>query len=120
MNPRRSRWLLRLAVVPVLALLGLFWAVSHQTPSLTIENRSNQSIAELNVSIGGQTQKFQNVEANKKVTAQCPARGEKLFTVDGQLADKVRIFRVNGRIDNDLYFILLPDGRLEERRKDSR
>jgi hypothetical protein len=119
MNPRRSRWLLRLAIVPVIALLALFWAVRQQTHSLTIENRSEQSIDELNVSIGGQTQKFQNVKAGDRVTAQCPARGEDRFTVEGKLANDTRI-RLSGLIRDSLDFVLLPNGTLEEHRKDSR
>jgi hypothetical protein len=118
MNPHRNRWLLRLTVVFVVALLALFWAVGEHTRTLTIENRTEQSIAELNVSIGGQTQTFQNVKAGEQMTAQCPARGDDRFTVEGRLADGTRI-RANGRIGDNLDFVLLPGGQLQPRRKGS-
>ena len=119
MNPGRSRWLFRLAIVLIVGLLGLFWAVSHRTYSLTIENHSGQPIAEVSVSIGGQKQTFHDVKAKAKVTAECPARGDDQFIVEGQLADKTRI-RANGPVGENLDFILLPGGDLQPRRKDSR
>jgi hypothetical protein len=118
MNPRRNRWLLRLAVVLLVGLIALFWAVSERTRSLTIENRSEQSIPVLNITIAGQTKTFQNVKAGDEVTVPCSARGDDRFTVDGQLADGTRI-RANGPIGDSPHFLLLPGGQLELRRKGS-
>jgi hypothetical protein len=119
MNPRYSRWLMRLAVVLIVALLGLFWAVSQRTYNLTIENLSEQPIAEVRVSIGGQTQTFHDVKPKAKVTAECPARGDDRFTVEGRLADE-KLIRASGRVGESRDFILLPGGELQERRKGSR
>lgn len=116
MNPGRQRWLLRLAVVILIGLLALFWAVGQRTRSLTIENRSEQSIPELNISLAGQTQTFQDVKAGAEVTVPCSARGADRFTVEGRLADGTRL-RANGRIGDSLHFFLLPGGQLQPRRK---
>lgn len=118
MNPHRSRWLLRLAIVLVLGLLALFWAVGEHTRTLTIENRSEQAIAELKITLGGQTRAFQNVKANDRVTVPCQARGDDRFTVEGQLVNDTRI-RANGRIGDSLDFVLLPGGQLVPRKKAS-
>jgi hypothetical protein len=119
MNARYSRWLLRLVVVLIVGLVGVFWAVTQRTHSLKIENRSEQPIAEVNVSIGGQTQTFHNVKVGEQLTAEGPARGDELFTIDGQLADTTRI-HASGRITEDLDFVLLPDRQLQQRPKKSR
>lgn len=119
MNPRSSRWLLRLAMVIIVALLGLFWAVSQRTYSLTIENLSEQPIAEVSISMGGQTQTFHDVKPKAKATAEFPAHGGDRFLVKGQLADKTLI-SANPPASANLEFILLPGGQLQERRKGSR
>ena len=116
MNPTRSRWLLRLAVVLIVGLLALFWAIGEHTRTLTIENRSEQSIPEMKLSIAGQVRTFQNVKAGEQVTMPCPARGDDRFTVEGRLADDTRI-RANGRIGDSLDFLLLPGGLLQPRPK---
>ena len=118
MNPLRSRWLLRLAVVLIVGLLALFWAVG-QPRTMTVENRSEQSIPELKISIGDQTRTFQNVKAGDRVTVPCSARGGEQVTVKGRLANGT-IIRYNGRIGDNLDYVLLPGGLLEPRRKDSR
>lgn len=118
MNPGRSRWLLRLAVVLVVGLLALFWAVGQRTRTLTIENRSEQS-AELTITIGGQTRTFQNVKAGEQVNVPCQARDGDPFTVEGRLAGDTRI-HFFGRIGENLDFVLPPGGQLQPRRKASR
>lgn len=118
MNPGRQRGLLRLAVVLLVGLAALFWAIGQRSRTLTIENRSEQSIPELNVTIAGQTQTFHNVKAGEEVAAPCPPRGDDRFSVDGRLADGTRL-RANGRIGDSLHFLLLPGGQLQPRRKGS-
>lgn len=119
MNPRYSRWLLRLAVVLILGLLGLFWAVSHRTSSLSIENQSQQSIVKVHITIGGQTQSFHDVKPGARLTAEGPARSGDHFSVKGQLADTTLI-AANGPVGDRLDFILLPNGHLQPRPKNSR
>lgn len=119
MNPNRSRWWFRLAIVLLVGLLALFWAVSQNTRTLKIENRSEQSIPELKITVGGQSQTFKNVARGGQVTVPCPAGGDDHFTVDGRLADDSRI-RANGPIREGLDFLLLPDGSLLPRPKSSR
>ncbi len=118
MVPGRQRWLLRLAVVLLVGLVALFWAVGQRSRILTIENRSQQSIPELNITIAGQTKKFQNVKAGAEVSAPCPSGAEDRFTVDGRLADGT-LLRSNGRIGDSLHFLLLPNGDLQPRPKGS-
>ncbi len=92
MIPGRQRWLLRLAVVLLVGLVALFWAVGQRSRTLTIENRSQQSIPELNITIAGQTKKFRNVKAGDEVSASCPSGGGDRFRVDGRLADGTRLW----------------------------
>ena len=119
MNPLRSRWLLRLAVVLVVGLLALFWAVSQHTRTLKIENRSGQSVPELKIMIGDQTRTFHDVKVGEQVTVPCSAHGDDRFSVDGHLADDSRI-RANIPVRDSLDFVLLPGGDLQQRRKGSR
>src|SRR4051794_19955656 len=101
MNPRYSRWVLRLGVVLIVGLAGLFWAVSHRSHSLTIENQSQQSIAEVTVTIGGQTQSFHDLKAGERLTAEGPGSGDDQFAVKGELADG-KLIRANGRVSDHL------------------
>jgi hypothetical protein len=116
---RRPRWLVRLAVVLLVALAALFWTIVMQRASLEIENRSEQSIAELHVTIAGQTSDYQNVPAGASVSVPSPVRGEAAVRVTGKLANDTRIF-FQGRMSDSLHFILLPGGQLEPRRKGTR
>jgi hypothetical protein len=117
-NNGRSRWLIRLGIVLLLALAALLWAIATRRPSLEIENRSEQSIAVLRVTIAGQTRTFENVSSGAQVAMPCPSRGEEVFRIEGKLADGTRI-RANGRIADDLHPLLLPGGELQPRRKGS-
>jgi hypothetical protein len=116
MNPSYKRWLIRLAVVLIVGLAALLWSVRQQDRTLTIENRSGQSITQLKITISGQSKTFQDVKAGEVVSAPCPASGDGLFNVEGELADGTRP-RAKGRIDDNLYLILLPGGQLQQRGK---
>jgi hypothetical protein len=116
MNPSHKRWLVRLAVVLIVGLVALFWTVREQDRTLTIENRSQQSIVELKITISGQSTTFQDVKSGAKVLVPCPASGDGMFTVEGKLADGTRP-RATGRIDDNMYFFLLPGGQLQQRGK---
>jgi hypothetical protein len=116
MNPHGKRWLIRLAILLIVGLIALFWSVGQLSRTLTIENRSEQSIAELKITISGQARTFANVKAGAEVSAPCPASGDGRFTVEGKLADGTRL-RANGRIGDNLYFFLLPGGQLQPRGK---
>ena len=117
MNPNNKRWLIRLSVLFLVGLAALFWSVSGRGRNLTIENRSQQSIDELKITIAGQTKTFQNVKSGAEVTAPCPASGRELpYTVEGKLSDG-KILRSNGQIRDSLHFLLLPDGQLQPRPK---
>jgi hypothetical protein len=84
---------------------------------LTIENRSEQSIDELKITIAGHTQTFQNVKSGAEVAAPCPASGSELpYTVEGKLSDG-NILRSSGQIRDSLHFLLLPDRQLHPRPK---
>ena len=114
----RSRWLIRLGIVLLLALGALLWVFVVRRPTLEIENRSEQSVATLTITIGGQIHTFENVPAGGRMAVSSPNRSEERFTIQGRLADKTRIF-ATGRIGDDMQFLLLPGGQLEPRRKRS-
>ncbi len=109
MNPGRRRWLLRLAAVLVLALIGLLWAVRQGASDLVIENRSEQTIAHLKVTLAGQTHTFRDVRTGSEVTAPCRAGNGDHFSLDGQLADGTRI-RADGVLRDSTHFLVLPGG----------
>jgi hypothetical protein len=117
MNLGRKRLLVRLAIVLLVGVAGVFWSASQSSHNLTIENRSKQSVVELKLTVSGQTSTFQNIKPGGEVTAECPSGGDKLFTVEGRLADGTRV-RSSGLIGEGKHFLLLPGGSLEERRKD--
>lgn len=119
MNPNRRRWLLRIAAVLVLGLIGLLWALGEHSEPLIVENHSGQTILQLKLLLGEQNIAFQDVRENEKVTAQCRARKGDHFTVEGLLADKTRI-RVSGILGDSLYFLVLPKGDVVFRPKGKR
>jgi hypothetical protein len=117
MNPGRKRWLIRLAVLLILGLIALFWSVGKMERNLTIENRSQQSIAELKITIAGEVKTFQNIKAGDEVSTPCPASDQVLpFTVEGKFADG-SLFRFTGQIRESLSFLLLPGGQFQPRPK---
>lgn len=118
MNPRYSRWLLRSAVVLLVGILGVFWAGSKFPRNLTIENQSQQIIDELKISMGGQTRTFHKVKVGERLTVEGSSGGDR-FAVEGQLADSTRI-RASIPSSENLDFILLPNGQLQPRPKNSR
>ena len=112
MDRSRYRWILRLAIVLVVGLIALLWAVGQQTRTLTIENQAQQTIASLQIILGGETRRFENVAAGREVRAEGKGQGEESYTVVGELANGTRI-RSSGRIKESVQFLLLPDGQLQ-------
>src|SRR5262249_50688687 len=112
----KKRWILRLTVVLIVGLVALVWSLREHGRTITILNRSEQAIAELSITIAGQTQTFQNVKLGDEITDPCPARGDDRYTIEGRLANGNRV-RSSGRIDDNLDFILIPGGQLERRSK---
>jgi hypothetical protein len=117
MNPNIKRWMIRLSVLFLVGLAALFWSLSGRGRNLTIENRSEQTIDELKITIAGQIKTFQNVKSGAEVSASCPASGSEFpYTVEGKLSDG-KIFRSTGQIQDGLHFLLIPGGQLERRPK---
>jgi hypothetical protein len=116
MNPYRRRWLLRLAAVLVLGLMGLLWFLREQTRELVVENHSGETITDLNVTLADQTMSFQDVPQKGKVTSPCQAKDGDHFAIDGQLADKTRI-RMSGVLRDSVHFLVLPNGEIQFRPK---
>jgi hypothetical protein len=111
MNPGRKRWLLRLAVVPLAGLAALLWFSGQRSRDLTVENRSRQSIASLQITVAGQTNTFRDVADGARVTAPFQARDGDPFRMDGQLADGTRI-RASGMLGERTQFLVLPGGEI--------
>ncbi len=116
MNPTNKRWLIRLAVLLLVGLGALFWSVGKLGRDLTIENRSEQEIAELKITIAGQVTTFANVKPGGEVSVPSPQSGEGQFILQGKFADG-NLFRVRGQIRDNLHFLLLPGGQLQPRPK---
>lgn len=113
MKSNRSRWLLRLALLPLIGIVYVLWA-SHEQEKyvLTVENRSDQPIAVLKVTIAGKTNTFQNVPIGSEVTAQL--QSDEPCVLEGKLADgnmiRVRLALPPGEPSS---VIVLPGGRVE-------
>jgi hypothetical protein len=116
MNRGRWRWLLRLAIASIASLIVLLLAFGGRTRNLTVENRSRQSIAELNITVGGRSKRFENVREDAEVTAPFSWGGDDRFQVEGRLANGTRV-RANGRLGDTRRFLLLPGGLLQPQQK---
>ncbi len=116
MDQGRKRWLIRLAVVLVVGLAGLWWTVAERTRNLVVENHSGQKVAFLEVTLAGQTHTFRDVATGAQRTAPCEAKDGDRFRVEGKLADETRI-RANGMIGESLHFLVLPGGEVKFRSK---
>jgi hypothetical protein len=98
MNPGRSRWLLRLAILVAVGGAFLIWANQKREQSaLVIQNRSGQTISTLEVTLAGESQTFENIGegSDRRVT---PIRMDAPFTLTGRLADDTRIRASFGKI----------------------
>jgi hypothetical protein len=116
MNPNRRRWLLRLAAVLVLGLIGLLWALQQQTRELVVENQSGQTIEVLKITVADQALTFHDVPPKATRTASSKAKEGDHFNVEGRLADETRV-RMDGALGDSLHFLILPGGTIQFRPK---
>lgn len=114
MNPMRKRWLIRLAILLIVGLIALFWSVGQLGRNLTIENRSEQAIEELKITLGDQTQTFHNIKPGQEVSVPLPSSGA--FAVDVRLPGD-KLLRLRGSIRDNLHYELLPGGQLQQQRR---
>lgn len=98
MNPGRSRWLLRLAILIAVGGAFLIWANYKREQSvLTIQNRSGQSISQLEATLAGETQTFKDVRDGSDVRVS-PIKMDAPLVLTGRLADDTRIKASFGQI----------------------
>jgi hypothetical protein len=84
----RKRWLVRLALVAVLGVAMLVWSLSQRAqPRLAIENRSEQPIRQLRVTVDNKTHKFTNVPHRGEVTVPLGTQSDVPCVVQGELED---------------------------------
>lgn len=86
-QPRRRRWLLRLAIVLAAGLAFYAWTILRAENRLTIQNRSGQAISELKVNVAGQTSPFQDIASGQDVVVSLGKQGAGGFDLKGKLAD---------------------------------
>jgi hypothetical protein len=111
----RTRWLLRVAVLLAAGLVGLLWVVRRQSENrLTVENRSSQAIAYLQVTVAGKASTFRDVPPGAEVAVPLGGKAEDQFAVEGQLADGTRI-RGRGVAGERATLVVLPGGQTEFR-----
>jgi hypothetical protein len=111
----RRRWVLRLAALLVAGLALLLWATRQRSQKvLTIENRSGEPVAFLQVTVAGETTTFRDVPSGAARTAPFGTSGEDLFVVEGELKGKTKIHG-NGTATEGLTLIILPEGKIEFR-----
>jgi hypothetical protein len=91
MHRGRSRWLVRLGLLAVVAVAVLVWLYDqHRKRGLTVENRSGQPIAVLEITAAGETSTFRDVPDGGQVSAPLGDSGGG-FKVDGRFPDGTRI-----------------------------
>jgi hypothetical protein len=114
MKSGRSRWLLRLAIVPVIGIAMLLWANQEKSHNvLTVENRSGQPLSLVKVGVAGQAKTYRDVAAEAVVTVPLWAGGdgETVITVECQLSSKSTM-RWQGKPDAPVHLVVLPDGQI--------
>jgi hypothetical protein len=115
MNPGRSRWLFRIAILLVLVLAFLLWFSRQQEQNvLTVENRSGQAVAWLQVTVGGTTNKLPELANGADAPAGLRAGGDERFAVTGELKDGTRISG-RGTLGERATIIILPGGQIQIR-----
>jgi hypothetical protein len=101
-----SKRRISLAVVGLLVvsgLAGLLWVVWERFQNrLTVENRSGQPIALLEIAIGGETVAFRNMADGATVTAAFTIATDDHFAVEGRLADGTRLGGKFGYVTNGM------------------
>jgi hypothetical protein len=121
MNRGRYRWLLRLSILPVIALGLLVWGMGLGSQKvIAFENRSGQPIAFLKVTIAGQSSTFENVREGAEVTAPLKGQGDEGVVVTGELRDGTLIRGRFGSLapvmsGGRASFLILPNGGLQLR-----
>ena len=106
------RWPIRLAAVLLLGLVLYAWFTgewSHK--GLTVENRSDQPISLLRVTVAGQRTIYTDVPAGGSRTAPAGGEGGDRFAVDGHLADGTMI-RGEGSMPPGRALVVLPGGQI--------
>jgi hypothetical protein len=108
----RSRWLLRLAILPLAAVAMLLWANQQRGPDvLIVENQSGQPIATLQVTVGGRTSKFYDVAIGASVSAPVGKKTDEPFIVKGKLEDGA-IVHSQGPFQEGATLVVRPGGRI--------
>jgi hypothetical protein len=102
MNPNphrnRNRWLLRLAILPLIAIFLLLYANKDQADPLTVLNRSGQPIARLKVTVAGKTSELNALPAGAAKTMPLTINSpDEPFQVEGELANGTLI-RGSGKV----------------------
>jgi hypothetical protein len=115
-NPQRNRkrWLLRLAILPLIAIVGLLYANKEQAQDpLIVLNRSGQPIARLKVTVGEKTVTFSDLPAGAQKTTSLTIDSDDPFRVEGELANGSMI-RIRGKaVERTTQLIVLPGGEIK-------
>jgi hypothetical protein len=115
MNPGRSRWLFRIAILVVLGLAFLLWYSRQQGQNaLIVENRSGQAVARLDVTVGGATNTLRDLANGADAPAGLRASGDERFAVKGELKDGTRISG-RGTLGERATITILPGGQIQIR-----
>ena len=88
MNRSRFRWLLRLSVLPILAMIFLLWSMyAGGERSAVIENHSGQAIAELQLTLAGETRTFKQIASQGRVTFPLKGKDNDTLIMKGTFAN---------------------------------
>jgi hypothetical protein len=112
MDRPRNRWKLRVAVVLVVGLGMLIWAIRQQSQNaLTISNQSGQAITQLHVTAGTNDTTVRDIPPGGDVEVKFITRADAPFRLQITLADGSLHFW-SGRA-NSLKLLVLPDGNIQ-------
>jgi hypothetical protein len=115
MNPKRSRWLFRIAILLVLGLAVLLWYSRQQEQNgLIVENRSGQPVAVLKVTVGGDTNTLRDLANGADAPAALRTSSDERFSVSGELKDGT-VISGRGTLPERATLTILPGGQIQVR-----
>jgi hypothetical protein len=108
----RYRWLIRLALVLFIGMMGLVWAQREkERHQLTVENRSGHVLTHIEIKAGTDSKSFPDVADGVRVVA--PFAVEKAEKYDIRIEfGKSSINHMQGVLGDSPHFIVLPGGQI--------
>lgn len=108
----RRRWLIRIALVVVIAMLGLVWAEREkERHRLVVENHSGEVLTRVDIKAGSDSSSFTDVANDASVVAPFSVDDKDKYAIHVE-ARKAGISNSMGVLGATRHFIVLPGGQI--------